>query len=106
MSHYNRANLIIFFTSPLLGISLSLLKLATKELLITYILLIDKVYTCTGLTNLPSILSSPVLLQGSSVVRKVNWASSSMGTFSRVNCIVVSFNIWKADEENKLCELA
>lgn len=59
-----------------------------------------KVYTCTGLTNLPSTLSSPVLFQGSSVVMKVNWASSSMGTFSSVNCIVVSFNIWKADEEN------
>lgn len=63
-------------------------------------------FTCTGLTNLPSTLSSPVLLHGSSVVSNENWAPVSSGTFSRVNSIVVSFNIWNANKENKSGQLA
>lgn len=36
------------------------------------------------------------------MVRNINWVSSSAGTFSMVNWMVVSFSMWKADKINTL----
>lgn len=53
------------------------LNIATKIDELHSVSINDGIHTWTGLTNLPSTLSSSVLLHGSPVVWKANWASSA-----------------------------